>query len=253
MDAPGFVIGNVAKGRDFWDREHEVHAIWQALEKGSVLLKAPRRFGKTSIMYSVYENPAPGFKTIFLDTEGMGEPQDFISALITKILSDSIIRKKAVSLVKQLSGLFEKIEEIGFADARIKLKEKVGVHWQEQGTDLIKRVSEYEGKVLFVVDELPMLIQNIAKKSGADAACEFLNWFRALRQMPEMGGVRWLAGGSIGIEHVLNMVNAGVKTINDFAMIRIGPFPDNVAGKYIRELLMNEGKLKKISPVVIKD
>lgn len=253
MDAPGFVIGNVAKGRDFWDREHEVQAIWKALEKGSVLLKAPRRFGKTSVMYSVYENPAPDCKTFFLDTEGMGEPQDFISALITKSLSDSVIRKKAASLVKRLSGLFEKIEEIEFADVRLKLKEKVGIHWQEQGTDLIKQLSEYEGNVLFVVDELPMLVQNIARKSGPEAACDFLNWFRALRQTPEMGKVRWLAGGSIGIEHVLNMVNAGVKTINDFEMLKIGPFSVDVAAKYIRELLINEGKMKRISPDVIKE
>ncbi|NOQ33047.1 MAG: ATP-binding protein, partial [Methanosarcinales archaeon] len=43
-------VGNPAIGDDFIDREKEIDQIISALEKDSVLLIAPRRFGKTSIM-----------------------------------------------------------------------------------------------------------------------------------------------------------------------------------------------------------
>jgi AAA+ ATPase superfamily predicted ATPase len=43
-------VGNPAIGEDFIDREKEIAQILEALKKDSVLLIAPRRFGKTSIM-----------------------------------------------------------------------------------------------------------------------------------------------------------------------------------------------------------
>lgn len=43
-------VGNPAIGDDFIDREKEIAQILAALKKDSVLLIAPRRFGKTSIM-----------------------------------------------------------------------------------------------------------------------------------------------------------------------------------------------------------
>src|SRR3972149_4729695 len=42
--------GNPAIGADFIDREKEIAQILAALKKDNVLLIAPRRFGKTSIM-----------------------------------------------------------------------------------------------------------------------------------------------------------------------------------------------------------
>lgn len=49
MSSPGFIIGNIAKRDDFWNREDEINAIWKTLEKNNVLLKAPRRFGKSGL------------------------------------------------------------------------------------------------------------------------------------------------------------------------------------------------------------
>ncbi|MEW6410587.1 MAG: hypothetical protein AB1488_10855 [Nitrospirota bacterium] len=122
MENPSFVIGNIAKGKDLWNRHEEIKNIWKALETSSVLLTAPRRFGKTSIMYHLYENPMRDFKSFFLDTEGMGEPKDFLSALITKILSDSKIRSKVFSMAKWIKNIVGKIEEIEVADVRLKIK-----------------------------------------------------------------------------------------------------------------------------------
>ncbi len=48
-------VGNPAIGDDFIDREKEIAQILDALKKDSVLLIAPRRFGKTSIMRRLKE------------------------------------------------------------------------------------------------------------------------------------------------------------------------------------------------------
>lgn len=62
---PSFIIGNIAKGGDFWNRKEEIDTIWKTLEKDHVLLKAPRRFGKSSIMNNLFEFPHNDFTVFF--------------------------------------------------------------------------------------------------------------------------------------------------------------------------------------------
>ncbi len=44
-------IGNPVTGDDFFDREKEQEAIWRRLERDHIMLLAPRRIGKTSLMH----------------------------------------------------------------------------------------------------------------------------------------------------------------------------------------------------------
>jgi hypothetical protein len=69
--------------------------------------------------------------------------------------------------------------------------------------------------------------------------------------MPELSQVRWLVGGSIGIEHILDKIKSGPKVINDFQIVRIGPFSAEDGKSYIRELLRNEGGLKRVTSSII--
>jgi len=47
---PSITIGPPATGDDFFDRETLLEDLWEAVDEGSVLLAAPRRVGKTSLM-----------------------------------------------------------------------------------------------------------------------------------------------------------------------------------------------------------
>ncbi|MDQ3773238.1 MAG: hypothetical protein M3461_02095 [Pseudomonadota bacterium] len=44
------MTGPVVRGEDFFDREHEQARFWRDLETDNLLLLAPRRVGKTSLM-----------------------------------------------------------------------------------------------------------------------------------------------------------------------------------------------------------
>ncbi len=251
MEGPGFVIGNIAKGNDLWDRQEEINGIVKALEKSSILLKAPRRFGKTSIMYRIYEKSSD-FKTIFVDTEGMRDPQDFIAGLMTELLSDKSLSNIAKMGLKKIGSALTKVEEIGIADFRLKIREVIGKDWQDKGSELVSKIKDYAEKdILFILDELPLLVQNIMRQEGEKASHDFLNWFRSIRQMPELSRVRWLVGGSIGIEHILAKIGAGVQVINDFQILRICPFSQIEGRKYIKALLKNEGQMNRIQKPVI--
>lgn len=251
MDAPGFVIGNIAKGKDLWDRADEIGTIWKALETSSVLLNAPRRFGKTSIMYRLYEEPRDGCLVFFEDTEGIKTPEDFISRIMSQALSELRIRSALKAATGWIGNILSRIEEIGVADFRLKIRGGVESNWQDKGLELISLLKTFDGRIVFILDELPVLIENIARNQGPATAIDFLQWFRAVRQMPEPAGMRWVVGGSIGIGHVLEKIGASTKNINDFQTIPVGPFNEKDGAAYIKALLKNEGKLARVPTAII--
>jgi predicted AAA+ superfamily ATPase len=77
-----FIVGSPARNDDFWFRENFVADLWEALEKHNVLLLAPRRTGKTSVMYHMLDNPKEGWLVIHLNVEDLATPADFVVSLI---------------------------------------------------------------------------------------------------------------------------------------------------------------------------
>src|SRR5690349_10278538 len=45
------IVGNTVQGEDFFDRKRELSHIEDRLQTDNILLLAPRRVGKTSLMY----------------------------------------------------------------------------------------------------------------------------------------------------------------------------------------------------------
>ncbi len=247
MSGPSFVIGNIAKGDDLWNRGNVVEDIWKVLQKGNVLLKAHRRFGKSSIMYRLYEEPRDGFVVVFQDTEGISDPLDFITTLLSGIHQNETLRVRLKEGMKKfLKKASSRIDEVEIAEFRVKIREEIKDNYQEKGGELLKSLVRPGENIVFIVDELPVLIQRIEEKHGKRTVRDFLHWFRQIRQSPELQNLRWVVGGSIGIEHILKQVGVGTKVINDFEIIRVGPFSEKDAREYIKALLRNEGRLKKI-------
>ena len=79
-------VGNSAIGEDFVDSKQEIKQILATLEKDNVLLAAPRRFGKTSIMRRLEKELSDnGNVVIFLDVESIYSPQRFLSEIIMEL------------------------------------------------------------------------------------------------------------------------------------------------------------------------
>ena len=53
------VAGQVVRGRDFFDRQSEMARFWRDLESDNLLLLAPRRVGKTSLMRKMVRTLVP--------------------------------------------------------------------------------------------------------------------------------------------------------------------------------------------------
>jgi AAA+ ATPase superfamily predicted ATPase len=72
------VVGQAVRGSDFWDRKSELAKIWQAIENGThPLLVAPRRVGKTSIMYKILDDPKDNYAVVYVNTESSDSENEF--------------------------------------------------------------------------------------------------------------------------------------------------------------------------------
>jgi AAA+ ATPase superfamily predicted ATPase len=83
-----FNYGTIVKGADFYDREEECEHIVKTLSGGNnLVLYAPRRFGKTSLVFKAIEQlEGEGFLCIYFDFMPVYSPESFVR-LYTKALS----------------------------------------------------------------------------------------------------------------------------------------------------------------------
>ena len=79
------VAGNIVKGEDLYGRKRELQLLWKTIEKDSLLLTSPRRYGKTSIVNYMKDNPQLGWSVTYIDMEGFADPSEFIIELLSHI------------------------------------------------------------------------------------------------------------------------------------------------------------------------
>ena len=241
------IVGPPARGEDFFDREEMVATLWERLEGGSILLAAPRRFGKTSLMYQLLDDPRDGWKPVHVDAESIREPVNFIIALLEALMAEQHVRRFLLERWKKTGawfrGLLSDAELSGPWDVgiKIRLKEKIAPHWQQRGQALLQALRDYDGhrRLLFIIDELPVMLHLFRDNDVSDAEARvFLYWFRKLRTDPRVGlsNCRFLVGGSIGIERYLSQLNAA-DSFNDFERVALTELAPDRAKELLQELL----------------
>jgi hypothetical protein len=249
------IVGPPATGGGFYDREELVEGIWEQLKVGSILFVAPRRFGKTSVMLHMRDNPEPGYLPIFLDVEWLESPTQFVVEVTAEMVRNLPTFRRAL---KEIAGLPERlldllrgtISDFGIAEFKIGLREKIGKEWQEMGKVLIKLSEKIDDKVLLMLDELPLMAKRMLKGNEKDSVEPFLSWLRSFRQGPDATeNIRFIIGGSIGIEHVLNQAGA-TASMNDLINIKVEPFSPDVAKKFVDELFNGNFSYKSFSKFV---
>ena len=229
---PNLIIGNAATGDNFYLRNEIVEEIWRELKKGnSILLAAPRRVGKTSIMKYMEEHPVENYKLIFKNIQSITSADDFFEEIYTLLLNCLNTTAKAKKWLKKI-----------IVSKSIKKISKDGIEFETKPTDFLKETNtllidinknqDIENIVL-LLDELPEVLFNI-NKTDKEAAISILKNLRCWRQQPEMNKkVKFVLAGSIGIHYVVDMIETRNTDLNDLAKVDFKPLSNNDAHKYI--------------------
>ena len=108
-------VGAPVEGEYFLNRVKEAEKVLNALKHDSVLLVAPRRYGKTSLMKKVMsEVENNGDIGIYLEVEYLDSPHEFIKLLvdefISKISDKSVKNKLMIGISKMMGAIKGNIE-----------------------------------------------------------------------------------------------------------------------------------------------
>lgn len=234
------LTGAVAQGDDFFDRKAEIAQFWRDLDTDNLLLLAPRRVGKTSVLRRMAETAGTqGFPPVFIDVSDCANETAFIRRLYTAVLethfADTLWEGIKESWIGKLVGRVSKAGGAGFS---IEFRSETA-DWARLGEELAGALSKLDGQWLIEVDELPLFVLKLLNAGEPEQRArtrDFLYWLRRVRQ--EHRYVRWLLAGSIGLDTVTTRLNLA-DSINDLRIVTLGAFDTGTAGEFLAVLAAN--------------
>ena len=228
-------VGQAVRGKDFWKRVNELASIWNAIESGShILLVAPRRVGKTSIMFNLQDEPKEGYIVVYIDTESADSENEFWQKLFNALLEEEFVGKlKKYS--KRFGNFLERISIDKITTKGVEFGDGTVVDYATAFENFIKELDS-DKKLIIMVDEFAQTVENIIKYENEKNAQSFLRTHRALRQNENLANkVTFVYAGSIGLESVVTKMNAS-KLINDLNSIKVKPLTRDDGVLFTRQL-----------------
>ena len=214
--SPKVVTGTNATGSYYFQRTNVEQEIWRELKKGNnILLSAPRRVGKTSVMKYITDAPKENFKLIFENVQGITTEELFYKTLyflILNCLSTFKTNKKKIADYLKTTD----ITEIGLDSLRFQSR-KLDYVWEIN--KIIPQLEEKGETVVLLIDELPEVLYKLFKAGKNEAASAILKNLRHWRQDESFKKLKFIIAGSIGIHHIVNLIEGRTSDINDIKSI----------------------------------
>ena len=233
------VIGSPVEGEDFFDRERERRLMWRRLDSDSLLLLAPRRIGKTSLMRKLCAEAAGhDFHAFSLSFAACPDELACVRELSRALAEAAPTLVDAVQT--RLKALLPSVKSLKFGPLGIELMQGESPDWRTLGEALARAIGELDGRWLISVDEVPVFLLGLLKRDDGLARVRgFLYWWRDLRQQHH-GSIRWILAGSIGLDTVAARHGIG-DTVNDLIPTPLGAFDLDTADRFLCALADTAG------------
>ncbi|MBY0504796.1 MAG: AAA-like domain-containing protein [Bryobacteraceae bacterium] len=220
-------MGRLAEGAGFYGRDEILARAWSLLEHSNLLLLAPRRVGKSSLLHRMkVAGPDKGYKTLYLSVPDAEDELDFLKRLLRAMREadwapggwwDAFRNKLPDDL------------EFVIKTSLVELKAKQ-MDWRRPAEELETLLKSADAKTLLLIDELPILVGSIAQLDPSGKRAErFLLWLKRLREQFQP---RWFFAGSIGLDSVARTLKLS-GTIHDLQPIELDAFRLEQATAYL--------------------
>ncbi len=206
MSSPRNTCGPPVREADFVGREAEIVRISADLERHHLLLAAPRRVGKTSMMYNLQRNGPRRFgwtAAAYYSAEADRDEIELVSGLLATLAETPGCDAVAARLREaRFRAVVDRVSKVSASVLSVELRHAAGGAWQELAAALADGLAGLPPgtTTVVMVDELPVFLARLIQADRARAEA-FLAWFRKLRQGSPTRDqpLRWLVAGSIGL------------------------------------------------------
>jgi len=231
--------GQVAYGENYFPRPKEEAKIWRYLDRGShLILLAPRRFGKTSLLRSLERSPKEGYVFLYTIVHSCETEHDYYKRIIEQLYDTDFVSnlQKATKQGRSfILNAIRSIDNIQIADTGITLSNNKQ-HITHK--DLVKVINtlSIEKKLIIILDEYPDVVEKISRIKGHQAATQFLTHARELCQDTQLNKkVQFIFTGSIGLDTLANRLKLS-NLINDRDKLKLSPLTSTQAIEFIHFL-----------------
>jgi uncharacterized protein len=232
-----FSYGTIVKGQYFYDRHEECQRIVSTLAGGNnLVLFAPRRFGKTSLVFrAIEELEKLDFICIYFDFMPVYSRESFIEAYSKAIISRQSILQNAVKKIAALiKGIRPKLvfDQLGHPEVSLDfMEDKISEKTLGDILDLPENLASESNRYIIVFDEF----QEISKLNGE-------NFEKLLRsKIQQQEHVNYLFLGSR--THLLNDMfnNKGRAFYNAAMLMQIESLPEIDTIEFLRSRYSTSG------------
>lgn len=214
----------------------------------SVIIEAPRRFGKTSVIKELIrqekakQEEDKEFNMIFLELEGEETIEHFCFKFYRELLSLYHVRRHLETIGQFFEDAWNAVAsrtgKIGTPEFDIELRERTRqlnfTEWKEKISPLIAGLNSLEKNTIIVFDEFPDMLANFKNKGISKeeykAMVDLLTgWLRSLRQSSDSGRkYQFVFCGSVNLRKTLEKLGIS-KRINDLESLYVPPMKDDEA------------------------
>lgn len=235
------VVGKPVVDENFFGREAELEELQAITEREHVLLLAPRRVGKTSLLHALARRVEDDGSAIgvYASVAPATSETQFVQAVLNAVYQTRHGRKLKRGLVARALGIGRGVKSVKVAGSGIDLETRTPP-WQEDADRAFAAIMSSNVPLLILIDELPVLVLALARSDPSGARVRaFLQWFRNLRQHPQGAAtLRFVLAGSIGLDNVTRRHQLS-DTINDLRLWPLGPFDSAMAHEFLRQLAIS--------------
>jgi uncharacterized protein len=241
--------GGILQISDIMGRDSLIAYLQSSIEQQSILLVAERRTGKTHVLEKFRAMAPVNWAVIKRDIGALRSAPEFVQY----VMADLYPHLEAKTNFRNwLQGLGEQVG--GAQIGPVKLPNFAPKQWKKILGDAIAHLDENNAieRVVFLWDELPWMLEIIAKTNPQEAM-ELLDTLRALRQ--QHAKLRMVFTGSLGLHHIVRgLKEQGYNNtpVNDMLAIEVEPLAlADAAGLVAR--LFADNKLSAAAPELFED
>lgn len=242
--------GGILQLGDIVGREPLIAYLRATLEQQSVVLVAERRTGKTHVLEKFKAAAPTDWVVIKRDISALRSANEFVQYVMADLYPHLEAR---TNFRNWLQGLGEQLG--GTQIGPVKLPNFAPKQWKQVLGDTIAHLNEVKTieRVVFLWDELPWMLENIARHNPQEAM-ELLDTLRALRQQHAQK-IRMVFTGSLGLHHIVRGLKAkgyNNTPVNDMLSVEVEPLLLADAAQLVQRLFTDNG-LKAATPTLFEE
>lgn len=238
------IVGQIASKEDFYIRAKELRRIMLNLDAhANIQIAAPRRVGKSSILYYLKDNPSKGYINLYVEVESARSQNDFYRKIYREILKSEAIgssRKFLDQLKNAKDEILSRLKGITLGGVGLELNDAEDIDFEEELTNLLIGINLGEDKLVLMIDEFPEVILNIVEDDKGEIinAKKFLQSNRELRNHPKLHRkVQFIYTGSNSLNLTVAHLDS-TSLINDLASVPVEPLTNEQSEDFVQKILL---------------